>query len=159
MVLADVGIDTIEEFRVVSGPFEAERGGSLSGIVSAATEAGGNDWHGSLFAFFRPGGWDAADPLTSQDTSLDRQNLGFTLGGPIVREKTLFFAGLEYQNQDERVVVTAPFDQGRYRGLYDLPSDRVRALLKVSQILPLRSPARHPGPLRAGVSSRGCRRL
>ncbi len=107
---------------------------SLSGIVSAATEAGGNDWHGSIFAFFRPGGWDAADPLTSEDTSLDRQNLGFTLWGPIVREKTLFFAGLEYQNQEERVVVTAPFDQGRYRGLYDLPSDRLRALLKVSHI-------------------------
>ncbi len=132
VVLADAGIDTIEEFRIVSGPFEAERGGSLSGIVSAATKAGGNDWHGSLFAYFRPGGWDARDPLTSENTSLDRQNLGFTLSGPIVEEKTFFFAGLEYFNQNEDVVVTAPFGGGRFRGVFQLPSDRLRSLLKLS---------------------------
>jgi hypothetical protein len=132
VVLADVGIDAIEEFRVVSGPFEAESGGSLSGMVSAATKAGGNDWHGSLFAFFRPGGWDARDPLTSENTSLDRQNLGFTLSGPVVEEKTYFFAGLEYWNQDEDVVVTAPFGGGRFRGVFELPSDRLRSLLKLS---------------------------
>jgi len=132
VVLADVGIDAIEEFRVVSGSFEAERGGSLSGIVSATTKAGGNDWHGSLFAFFRPGGWDSRDPLTSENTSLDRQNLGFTLSGPVVEEKTYFFAGLEYWNQDEDVVVTAPFGGGRFRGVFELPSDRLRSLLKLS---------------------------
>jgi hypothetical protein len=134
VVLVEAGIDTVEEFRVVSGPFEAELGASLSGIVTAATESGGNDWHGSAFAYFRPGSWDAADPLTSADTSLDRQNLGFTLGGPIARERTHFFAGFEYQNQDEDVVVTAPYDGGRFEGLHELPSDRVRGLLKVSHI-------------------------
>ncbi|HEY7819927.1 MAG TPA: carboxypeptidase-like regulatory domain-containing protein, partial [Vicinamibacteria bacterium] len=136
VLLADAGIDTIEEFRVVSGPFEAERGGSLSGIVTAATEAGGNDWHGTVFAFLRPGAWDSPDPLTSEDTSLSRQNLGFTLGGPIAREKTFFFAGLEYQNQDEKVVVTAPYDGGRFRGLFELPSDRLRGLFKISHVFP-----------------------
>jgi hypothetical protein len=134
VVLAEAGIDTIEEFRVVSGPFEAERGGSLSGIVTAATEAGGNDWHGTLFAFIRPGGWDSPDPLTSEDTSLDRQNLGFTLGGPVIRENTFLFAGVEYQNQEDTVVVTAPYDGGRFRGLFELPSDRLRGLFKVSHV-------------------------
>lgn len=132
VVLVDAGIDSIEEFRVVSGGFEAERGGSLSGVVTAATRAGGNDWHGSFSAFFRPGAWDARDPLTSEDTSLDRQNLAFTLSGPLVEEKTFLFAGLEYWHQDEKVVVTAPFGGGRFRGLYELPSDRLRSLLKLS---------------------------
>ncbi len=134
VVLVDVGIDAVEEFRVVSGPFEAELGGSLSGIVSAATKAGGNDWHGSLSAFFRPGGWDARDPLTSENTALDRQNLEVTLSGPLVDEKTFFFAGVEYGNQDEDVVVTAPYDDGRFQGLYRLPSDRLRSLLKLSHL-------------------------
>ncbi len=134
VVLADAGIDTIEEFRVVSGAFEAEHGGSLSGVVTATTQAGGNDWHGSIFAFLRPGAWDSPDPLTSENTALDRQNLGFTLGGPLVREKTHFFAGVEYQNQDEDVVVTAPYDRGRFRGLFGLPSDRLRTLVKVSHL-------------------------
>jgi hypothetical protein len=100
--------------------------------VTAATKSGGNDWHGSLFAFFRPGAWDARDPLTSENTSLDRMNLGFTLGGPLAEEKTFLFAELEYWNQDEEVVVTAPFGGGRFRGIFELPSDRLRSLLKVS---------------------------
>lgn len=132
VVLADAGIDAIEEFRVVSGPFEAEHGGSLSGVVAATTKSGGNDWHGSLFTFLRPGAWDARDPLTSENTSLDRQDLGFTLSGPLSRDQTHFFAGVEYRNQHEDVVVTAPYDGGRFRGLYALPSERLRTLLKVS---------------------------
>ncbi|HEY7697114.1 MAG TPA: carboxypeptidase regulatory-like domain-containing protein, partial [Vicinamibacteria bacterium] len=134
LVLVDAGIDAVEEFRVVSGPFEAEHGGSLSGVVTAATKAGGNDWHGSLFAFFRPGAWDARDPLTSENTSLDRENVGFTLSGPLAREKTFFFAELEYWNQDETVAVTAPFAGGRFRGLFELPSDRLRSLVKISHL-------------------------
>jgi hypothetical protein len=135
VVLVDLGIDAVEEFRVVSGPFEAERGGSLSGTVSAASKAGGNDWHGSLFAFVRPGGWDARDPLTSENTALDRQNLGFTFSGPVVEEKTYFFAALEHWNQDEDVVVTAPYDGDRFRGLYELPSEKLRSILKLSHAI------------------------
>jgi TonB dependent receptor/Carboxypeptidase regulatory-like domain len=145
VVLADVGIDAIEELRVVSGAFEAERGGSVSGIVSAATKAGGNDWHGSVFAFFRPGGWDARDPLTSENVSLDRRNLGFTFSGPLVEEQTYFFAALEYWSQNEEVVVTAPFGGGRFRGLFELPSDGLRSLLKLSH----RFDSRHQLTLKA----------
>jgi hypothetical protein len=132
VVLLDAGVGSIAEFRVVSGAFAAERGGSISGLVTAATKAGGNDWRGSLSAFLRPGGWDASDPLTSEDTSLDRREFGVTLGGPLAREKTHLFASVEYQDQDEDVVVTAPYDRGRFRGVYELPSDRLRGLLKLS---------------------------
>jgi hypothetical protein len=132
VVLVDAGLDVVEELRVVSGPFEAEHGGSFSGVVTAATNAGGNDWHGSLSAFFRPGSWDAPDPLTSENTSLDRQDVAFTLSGPLARERTHLFTGVEYENQDEDVVVTAPYDFGRFRGVYTLPSERLRALLKLS---------------------------
>ncbi|MGH9332238.1 MAG: TonB-dependent receptor, partial [Vicinamibacteria bacterium] len=138
VVHTDASLEVIEEFRIVTGQFSAEYGRSLASIVSASTRAGGNDWHGSLFTFIRPGGWDASDPLTSENTSLDRQDVGFTLGGPLIREKTHLFAGVEYRSQDEKVVVTAPFESGRFRGLYELPSDRLQVLLKLSHVFDTR---------------------
>jgi hypothetical protein len=139
VVMADVAIEPVEEFRVVTGQFSAEYGGSLAGIVSAATKAGGNDFHGSLHAFVRPGSWDAPDPLTGEDTALDRQEVGFTFGGPIRRERTHFFASLDYRNESEEVVVTAPFDAGRFAGVYELPRDRWRLLVKTSHAIDSRN--------------------
>lgn len=135
VVFVDVSLETVEEFRVISGPLSAEYGESLAGIVSATTVAGGNDLHGSAFAFLRPGAWDAADPLTGLDTALDRKDVGLTLSVPLVTEKSLLFFALDYRNADEDVAVTAPFDGGRYRGLAPLPSERWRALAKLSQRL------------------------
>jgi hypothetical protein len=132
VVAIDASLEAVEEFRVVSGQFSAEYGQSLSGIVSASTRSGGNDFHGSAFAFVRPGSWDAADPLTSENAALDRREFGFTLGGPLQRERTHFFASIDYSDQDREVVVTAPFDSGRYQGVFTLPSDRLNLLFKIS---------------------------
>jgi hypothetical protein len=131
VVKTDVSLEAIEEFRVVTGQFSAEYGGSPAGVVSAATKSGGNDFHGSLHAFVRPGSWDASDPLTGANTALDRQELGFNLGGPLRRDRTHFFASVDYRNETEDVVVTAPFDEGRFAGVFELPRDRLRLLFKV----------------------------
>lgn len=128
----DVDVDAIEEFRVVSGQFSAEYGRSLTGVVTGTTRSGANDFHGSVFTYVRPGTWDADDPLTGRDTALDRQELGFTFSGPIVEERTQLFTSFSYRNQDEDVVVTAPFDNDRFTGVFNLPSSRKRSLLKLT---------------------------
>jgi len=135
VVHVDVDVDAVEEFRVISGQSSAEYGESLGGIVSATTRAGEQDFHGSLFFYLRPGSWDGRDPLTGTATSLDRQELGFTLSGPLPLlndGRTQFFASFSYQGQDEDVVVTAPYDNDRFAGLFTLPSERVRLLAKLS---------------------------
>ncbi len=135
VAMVDVDIEAIEEFRVLSGQFSAEYGGSLAGIVSAATPSGANDIHGSVYGYFRPGAWDANDTLTQDGRALDRQELGVTLSGPLGSDRTQLFASATYRNQDEDVIVTAPFDGGRFQGVFDLPSDRVRVLVKLSHAL------------------------
>ena len=136
VVQVDVDADAVEEFRVISGQSSAEYGESLGGIVSATTRAGEQDFHGSVFFYLRPGSWDAADPLTGATTALDRQELGFTLSGPLDPHdaRTQFFTSFSYQQQDEDVVVTAPYDNSRFRGLFTLPSERYRLLAKVSHV-------------------------
>ena len=128
----DLGLDAVEEFRVLTNQLSAEYGQSMAGIVSAVTKSGGNDYHGSAFVFIRPGGLDAADPLTGESTSLDRQDVGFTLSGPIVEDRTHFFTTFEYRNQDQDVAVTATVGDGRYLGVFPVGENHSRFLAKVT---------------------------
>lgn len=150
VVHVDVDLGAIEEFRVISGQFSAEYGQSLNGIVSATTRSGTNDFHGSIFTYIRPGSWDASDPLTGADTALDRQELGFTFSGPIGEENTQFFTSFSYQNQDDDVVVTAPYSDGRFGGLFELPSSRHRLLMKLTHLFG----SRHTLAVKAAFSER-----
>jgi TonB dependent receptor/Carboxypeptidase regulatory-like domain len=129
---ADVALDAIAEFSVLSNQFSAEYGQSMSGIVSVITKSGTNELHGSGFIFVRPGSWDARDRLTNQKAPFDRQDTGFTLGGPIRRNRTHFFASFEYRNEDEQAVVTAPIDNGSYQGTFPTGSNRTRFMAKLN---------------------------
>jgi hypothetical protein len=129
---ADVSLDAIAEFSVLTNQFSAEYGQSMSGIVSVITKSGTNDFNGSAFLFARPGAWDARDRLSGRRAPYDRQDTGFTLGGPIKRNQTHFFASFEYRNEDDQAVVTATLDNGRYQGTFPVGSERLRFLSKLN---------------------------
>jgi outer membrane receptor protein involved in Fe transport len=129
---ADVSLDAIAEFSVLSNQFSAEYGQSMSGIVSVITKSGTNDLRGTAFLFVRPGSWDSRDRLTGLRAPYDRQDTGFTLGGPIRRNRTHFFASFEYRNEDEQAIVTAPIDNGAYQGTFPIGSNRTRFLTKLN---------------------------
>jgi outer membrane receptor protein involved in Fe transport len=129
---ADVSLDAIAEFSVLSNQFSAEYGQSMSGIVSVITKSGTNELHGSGFLFVRPGSWDSRDRLTDLRAPYDRQDTGFTFGGPLRRNRTHFFSSFEYRNEDEQAVVTATIDNGKYRGTFPIGSNRTRFLTKVN---------------------------
>jgi hypothetical protein len=130
----DLGMDSVEEFRVITNQFSAEYGQSMAGIISAITKSGTNEFHGTGFAFIRPGGLDAANPLTGAETTLNRQDLGFTFSGPILRDRTHFFVSYEYRNQEEDAEVTASIADGAYRGVFPLEANRSRLLGKVNHL-------------------------
>jgi outer membrane receptor protein involved in Fe transport len=132
---ADVSLDAIAEFSVLSNQFSAEYGQSMSGIVSVITKSGTNELHGSGFLFVRPGSWDSRDQLTGLRAPYDRQDTGFTFGGPIRRNRTHFFSSFEYRNEDQEAVVTATIDNGRYQGTFPIGSNRTRFMAKVNHRL------------------------
>lgn len=137
----DLGLDSVEELRVITNQFSAEYGHSMSGIVSAVSRSGANELHGTGFVFVRPGAWDAQAPLSSlnsttgADASLSRQDVGLSISGPIQRDRTRFFSSFEYRNQDEQAVVTAPYENGRFQGAYPLGANRSRFLAKLNSDL------------------------
>ncbi len=88
--------DAISEFRVVQNRFDTEVGGSAGGALSIITRSGTNDFKGTVFGFYRADGLRAKGAL-EQESSADlyKGQFGLTLGGPIVKDQTHFFASLE----------------------------------------------------------------
>jgi hypothetical protein len=104
-----LGVETIQEFRVVTNAFSADYGRVMGGVVSIATKSGTNVLHGSGFEFFRNSRMDARNFFDVGDPPpFTRHQYGGVVGGPIVRNRIFFFAGYERLQEDlGMTVVTA----------------------------------------------------
>lgn len=85
--------DAIDEYRILANNYSAEYGSFAGGVISVVTKSGTNHLHGTIFEFLRnnnlnANNWGAKIPLAP----LHRNQFGFTLGGPIRRNRTFFFA-------------------------------------------------------------------
>jgi hypothetical protein len=97
--------DAIRELRVVNNRFDAEIGGSAGGAISLVTKSGGNELSGSVFAYYRADWLAAQGELEIEDSDYQRSHLGFTIGGPIVRDRTHYFVAFEHLDEDDVVLV------------------------------------------------------
>jgi hypothetical protein len=92
-------IDIIQEFKVQGHNDKSEYGGVTGGIVNIVSKSGGNQYHGSAWEFVRNDAFDARNPFTDATRNAPavfRQNeFGATFGGPIIKNKTFFYAGYE----------------------------------------------------------------
>jgi len=86
--------DAVQEFKVETSGQSAQRGASAS--VSAVTKSGTNDFHGDLFYFIRNSGFGSArEYFATKDSPYKRNQFGGTVGGPIKKNKLLFFGGYQ----------------------------------------------------------------
>jgi hypothetical protein len=100
--LSNFNVDAVEEIQSASGWMPAEIGRGAAGFTNIVTRSGTNEFHGSLFEFLRNSALDARnffDYKTPENPErippFRRNEFGFTLGGPLVHNKTAFF--VEYQ--------------------------------------------------------------
>ena len=87
--------EAVEEFKVEQTNFSAEYGFSGASVVNMITRSGTNKFHGSAYDFVRDQIFDANnwfnDHYGNPIAPLRRNNYGFTIGGPIIKNKTFFF--------------------------------------------------------------------
>src|SRR5438477_310100 len=99
--------ESIAEFQIVTNMFDITQGRSTGIEVQAITRSGTNKVNGSAYGFFRSDKWNAADPVAAKVLPYQNQQIGGTLGGPIVKDKIHYFASYEYE-REPGTLVTSP---------------------------------------------------
>src|SRR5512140_1864672 len=91
--------DAIQEFRVISNNYGAEYGRSAGAVVNVITKSGSNELHGSAFEFLRNRALNARNFFQLTTLPLVQNQFGGTVGGPVVKNKTFFFATYQAYRQ------------------------------------------------------------
>ncbi len=95
-----ISTDAIAEFRVSTALYGAESGGAPGVLIEIVSKGGANDAHGSAFEYFRNSALDSRSPFDGAKVpEFDLNQFGGTVGGPIRRDRTFFFASYEGLNQ------------------------------------------------------------
>jgi Carboxypeptidase regulatory-like domain len=99
-------IDDIQEFKVLTYTYSAEYGERAGPTVLVTTKSGSNQFHGSLFEFFRNTKLDASTPFVDATPQYNLNQFGGSFGGPIQKDKTFFFADYAAKMQRKGVPFT-----------------------------------------------------
>lgn len=96
--------EAIQEFIVQTGLYDASQGRNSGGMIAAVTKSGTNEFHGNVYEFLRNRVLNANDFFLNASGQprpiLTRNQFGFTLGGPVIKDRTFFFGS--YQGTRER---------------------------------------------------------
>src|SRR3984893_1334266 len=103
----NLGVDAIQEFSVLTSNYSAEYGKTSGGVVNATTRSGTNQLHGSIYEFLRNSALDAKNFFEQDPTlpkaSFRKNQFGGAIGGPIIKNRTFFFADYEGVRQSKGI--------------------------------------------------------
>jgi len=94
-----VPLDAVKEYQVLLSPYDVRHGSFAGASINAVTRSGTNDWHGSVTAHATSERLGANVPLI-RGTPYRMEQLGLSLGGPIVTDRLLFFASTALQRRE-----------------------------------------------------------
>ncbi len=110
-------LDSIQEFRLITNGFDAEYGKYSGSVMNAITKSGSNSFHGDVFEFLRNDSFDARNFFDPTKAELRRNQFGYAVGGPFIKNKLFWFT--DYQGTRQV--------QGASTGLVPVPSTAERA--------------------------------
>ncbi len=149
-------LEAVQEFSISTQRFSAANGRSEGAAINMITKSGTNNYHGSVFGFFRDQALNAIDTISKEGSGekppYTRQFFGGSIGGPIVKDKMFAFFAYERQREhsskpedpfafeqlslvtglgaEPSAVIPTPFFENRYNGRLDYHfSDRETAYL------------------------------
>ena len=120
-----IALDAIEEIQVVVAPFDVRQGGFTGGAINANTKSGTNIVKGTFYTYYNnqdfigttAGKMSAGQKRTKYDTQMS-ETFGFTVGGPIVKNKLFLFVAGEYFKKSRPNIYTP--ENGSYEGREDV---------------------------------------
>ncbi len=89
-----ISLEAVKEYQVLLSPYDVRQANFSGLLVNAVTKSGTNDWHGSIVGVSRNQGYTRSQPYI---TNFSQSQGAFSLGGPIMRDKALFFVSGDWQ--------------------------------------------------------------
>lgn len=126
-------VDAIQEVRIQTNAFTAEAGRTAGAVVDVITKSGTNNFHGSVFEFFRNTNLDAypfAFGVTIPKPPFHQNQYGGSIGGPVLKNRLFFFGsyeGFRYSKAGNPAASTVPtlFEEQNPGNFSDNPADNV----------------------------------
>jgi len=122
----NVSEEAVQEFKVLRTQFDAQYGHALNAIVIVATRSGTNRFIGTGFYFGRDDALNARYPFSGGKVPFDEQRVGGSFGGPLVPDRSHFFASYERDNVDNVRVIALPASNpfaAQENGMFPAESD------------------------------------
>ncbi|MBK9154720.1 MAG: TonB-dependent receptor [Chloracidobacterium sp.] len=107
-----VSQEAVQEYQVSTNSYTAEFGRATGGVVNVVTKRGTNEFTGNVFGFIRDKSIQARNPFAPFKSAYTRTQYGATLGGPIVKDRTFFFAAFERRQRNESGFFTSDVAAG-----------------------------------------------
>jgi hypothetical protein len=124
-------VEGIQEITVQTNSYAPEAGRTAGGVVSIITKSGTNKFHGSAYEFFRNDIFDARNVLqtTGRKPELRQNQFGGSFGGPIIKDRTFFFADYEgLRNVTGTTYTSNVPDQYEYNAINSLNGETPQTL-------------------------------
>lgn len=141
------GVDAVEQVQVVTSGAQAELGRALGGYINVVTKSGSNTVRGTAYDYVRDDRWNAANALSGTTLPMNQSQFGGSIGGPIAKNRTFYFANAEQRLLDQTglvtisqpnvAAVTAKLTSSGYRGpaiatgVYPNPVDSLNVIAKL----------------------------
>ena len=100
--------DAVAEFQIVTNMFDITEGRSLGMQVNAITKSGANQFAGSTYGYFRDAKLTSKDFVSKTVLPYSDQQVGGSLGGPLKKDKVLFFGSYEYERNPFDIFINIP---------------------------------------------------
>src|SRR6266436_159302 len=111
-IRATVSQEAVQEFQLILSNYNAEYGRATGGVINIVTKSGANEIHGDIFGYFRNKSFQSRNPFSGQvnpatgildpvKQAYTRTQSGFTVGGPLKKDKTFYFLSYEYTQREE----------------------------------------------------------
>ena len=117
--------DAVQEFKVFRNQFDAQYGAALSAVVTVVTKSGTNQFSGSGFYFGRDNALNAKNYFATTKPPFNQTRVGGSFGGPILKNRTHFFAAAEHLKVNATAIVALPASNPfatQENGVFETPS-------------------------------------
>ena len=126
--------ESIQEFQVSTSSSDASTGLSATGGINIITRRGANSYHGSAFAYGRGSDIAARTSFAPTQSDFDREQWGGNIGGPVVKDKLLWFGSFEKSHESSAISLSTPYFPSLTS--YPAPYDERSSSLRIDYKLP-----------------------